>query len=156
MTEQRSVHYIGFWARFVATLVDTIVLGFILAPVGWLLGFSRESLVLVNNDGVWVWDAPGTFAPALGMHTGLQALALAILVIVFWKWKSATPGKMVIGAVIVDANTLAPPSTGQLIGRYLGYFISALFMGLGFLWVAFDGRKQGWHDKLAGTLVIGK
>src|SRR5438132_5721603 len=124
-----TVHYVGFWARFVATLVDTIVLGFILAPVGWLLGFSRESLVLVNNDGVWIWDAPGSFAPALGIQPGLQWLAFAVLVILFWKWKSATPGKMVIGAVIVDAQTLEPPSTGQLIGRYLGYLVSALFMG---------------------------
>ena len=66
----------------------------------------------------------------------------------------ATPGKIAIGARIVDARTGEPAGTGQLIGRYLGYFVSTLFLGLGLLWVAFDARKQGWHDKLAGTVVI--
>ncbi len=39
-------------------------------------------------------------------------------------------------------------------GRYLGYFASTIPLCLGFLWIAFDKRKQGWHDKLAGTVVI--
>jgi len=41
-----------------------------------------------------------------------------------------------------------------LIGRYFGYFLASIPLGLGLLWVAFDKRKQGWHDKLAGTVVI--
>ena len=61
---------------------------------------------------------------------------------------------MLFKSVIVDANTLSAPSTSQNIIRYLGYFISFLPLGLGFLWIAFDKRKQGWHDKLAGTVVI--
>ena len=156
MTERPAVHYIGFWARFVATLVDTVVLSLILAPLALLLGINRDSLVLITDQSVWALDAPHAFAPVMGLHTGLQWLALAAVVILFWKWKSATPGKMVIGAIVVDAQTLGPPSTGQLIGRYVSYLVSTFFMGLGFLWIAFDGRKQGWHDKLAGTLVIRK
>jgi uncharacterized RDD family membrane protein YckC len=54
----------------------------------------------------------------------------------------------------VDAKTGGKPSTGQFIGRYLCYYLSSLLLGLGFIWVAFDSRKQGWHDKLAGTLVV--
>jgi len=41
-----------------------------------------------------------------------------------------------------------------MIGRYFGYYVSGLILALGFIWIAFDKRKQGWHDKLAGTLVI--
>ena len=78
----------------------------------------------------------------------------ALAVIVFWIYRQATPGKMVIGARIVDARTGQPPSTGQLIGRYFGYYVSMIPLCLGLLWVAFDARKQGWHDKLAGTVVI--
>lgn len=52
---------------------------------------------------------------------------------------------------IVDVKTGNAASTGQLIGRYLAYYVSLLPFGLGFIWVAFDERKQGWHDKLAGT-----
>ena len=44
----------------------------------------------------------------------------------------------------------------QLIGRYLGYYVSTIPLMLGFLWVAFDARKQGWHDKMANTVVIRK
>jgi len=78
---------------------------------------------------------------------------LAIGVILFWKFKSATLGKMTIGAKIVDAKTLQPLSNGQLVGRYFAYFPSILILGLGILWVRWDLRKQGLHDKLAGTVV---
>jgi len=61
---------------------------------------------------------------------------------------------MVFGARVVDAQTGARMTTGQSIGRYLGYYVSIFGLGLGFVWVAFDPRKQGWHDKLAGTVVI--
>jgi uncharacterized RDD family membrane protein YckC len=78
----------------------------------------------------------------------------AIAVILFWVYKSATPGKMALKLKIVDAKTGDKPSTGQLIGRYFGYYVSILPFMLGIIWVGFDGRKQGWHDKLAGTVVV--
>jgi uncharacterized RDD family membrane protein YckC len=61
---------------------------------------------------------------------------------------------MAFGARVVDAQTGARLTTGQSIGRYLGYYVSIFSLGLGFAWVAVDPRKQGWHDKLAGTVVI--
>jgi uncharacterized RDD family membrane protein YckC len=66
----------------------------------------------------------------------------------------AGTGDRGIGAKVVDAKTLGKPSNGQFIGRYLCYYVSSLLLGLGFIWVGFDSRKQGWHDKLAGTVVI--
>ncbi len=72
----------------------------------------------------------------------------------FWIYKSATSGKMATKLTIVDAKTGGKPSTGQLIGRYLGYFVSMIPLFLGIIWVGIDKRKQGWHDKLAGTVVI--
>jgi uncharacterized RDD family membrane protein YckC len=74
--------------------------------------------------------------------------------VLFWVYRQATPGKIAIDARIVDATTGEKPSTGQLIGRYLGYYVSTIPLLLGFVWVAFDPRKQGWHDKLAGTVVV--
>lgn len=59
-----------------------------------------------------------------------------------------------IGAKIVDAKTGGKPSTGQLIGRYLGYYVSIIPLFLGLIWVGIDARKQGFHDKLGGTLVV--
>jgi uncharacterized RDD family membrane protein YckC len=62
---------------------------------------------------------------------------------------------MAIRAKIVDANTGDKPSLRQYLIRYLGYIVATLPLGLGILWVAWDKRKQGWHDKLANTVVIG-
>jgi uncharacterized RDD family membrane protein YckC len=41
-----------------------------------------------------------------------------------------------------------------LIGRYFAYYLSTILLGLGFLWIIWDPKKQGWHDKLAGTVVV--
>jgi uncharacterized RDD family membrane protein YckC len=61
---------------------------------------------------------------------------------------------MIMKLKIIDAHSGGPASTGQLIGRYLGYYVATIPLALGLVWVAFDERKQGWHDKLAGTLVV--
>ena len=74
--------------------------------------------------------------------------------IVFWIYRSATPGKMILGIKIVDMKTGNPPSPSQSITRYLGYYVSMIPLMLGIIWVAFDEKKQGWHDKLAGTVVV--
>lgn len=78
----------------------------------------------------------------------------AIATLLFWNYRQATSGKMVIGARIVDAVSGAKPSTGQFVGRYLAYYLSLIVLFLGYLWVGFDPRKQAWHDKLARTVVV--
>ncbi len=145
--------YVGFWARFLAMFIDniwvTIVVVLVLMAV---FGQDFMAMMPMPPDG-----SPEAMVMAAQGATGsllAQLLLPAVLIVGFWVWKSATPGKMVISAKIVDAKTLGEPSTGQLIVRYIGYFISAFVFGLGFLWVAFDKRKQGWHDKIAGTLVV--
>ena len=55
---------------------------------------------------------------------------------------------------IVDAATGNKMTTGQAIGRYFAYTIAILPLCLGLIWVGIDKKKQGWHDKLAGTVVI--
>ena len=103
---------------------------------------------------VWFVDE---WLVAVGPMDFLISWILPIFVVVlFWMYRQATPGKMVIRARIVDAKTGEKPTTGQYIVRYFAYFPSYLLLGLGILWVAFDKRKQGWHDKLAGTVVVRK
>jgi len=84
----------------------------------------------------------------------IQVVLPIVAVLVFWKYRSATPGKMAIAAKIVDAKSGTEPSNKQLLVRLLGYFVSMLPLGLGFLWIGIDRRKQGFHDKIAGTLVV--
>ncbi len=54
---------------------------------------------------------------------------------------------------IVDAKTGKKPTLIQFVLRYVSYFLSCIFF-LGFIWIAFDKKKQGWHDKIAGTVVV--
>ena len=138
--EQEEFQYIGFWWRVSATIVDSILLAIITVPI------------LLHAYGDQYWQSEAFIRGPLDFL--LTWVAPAIAVILFWIYKAATPGKMAVSAKIVDARTGQRPSTAQFVGRYFAYFVSVLPLGLGMLWVAFDKRKQGWHDKLAGTLVI--
>ena len=131
--------YVGFWPRFLAFTVDSVWVALI---IGLIVAAAYGGKLSASPEG-----------PAATM---IQLLLGAAAIILFWVYTSTTPGKMIVKAIIVDAKTLGIPSTRQLIGRYLGYYVSILALGLGFLWIAFDKRKQGWHDKLAGTVVIRK
>ncbi|MFA5757119.1 MAG: RDD family protein, partial [Smithellaceae bacterium] len=64
-----------------------------------------------------------------------------------------TPGKRPLGLQVVSV-TGESISFGTAFLRSVGYLVSSLVFCLGYLWVAFDRRKQGWHDKIAGTVVI--
>jgi uncharacterized RDD family membrane protein YckC len=79
---------------------------------------------------------------------------LVIATILFWRYRGATPGKMAISAKIVDARTFGPPSTARLVVRYIAYIVSTVPLCLGFAWIGIDRRKQAFHDKIAGTVVV--
>jgi uncharacterized RDD family membrane protein YckC len=134
--------YAGFWIRVWATIVDTLLLVLIIYPL------------LITAYGWDYFDLAQTGFLAGPLDFLLSWVFPSIAVITLWILKSATPGKMAIGARIVDARTGARPSNGQFIGRYFAYFVSAIPLGLGLIWVAIDSRKQGWHDRLAGTVVV--
>lgn len=135
-----DLRYVGFWPRFGASLIDGLILTAITGPV------------LTFNYGWSYWiDGAIIMGP---LDFLLSYLFPAVATIWFWVAKHATPGKMVVRAKIVDARTGMAPSTGQYVGRYFAYIISVLPLFIGFLWVALDARRQGWHDKLAGTVVV--
>jgi uncharacterized RDD family membrane protein YckC len=136
--------YAGFWIRLWASVIDTVLILAITTPILSALYGADIGSSLYNDQ------------PFRPMEILVSWLLPALAVLVFWRFRSATPGKMVIRARIVDARTGAAPSTGQLIARYALYYLSAMPFCLGFLWIAFDRRKQGWHDKIARTVVIRK
>ena len=135
-----ELEYVGFWSRVGAAMIDTLLLLVICVPL----------VTLVYGRAYWTSDAflqgPVDFL--------INWLLPAIAVIVFWTYRQATPGKIAIAARIVDSGTGGKASTRQLVIRYLGYYVAMLPLMLGIVWVAFDPRKQGWHDKLAGTVVV--
>jgi len=138
--QTEDLEYVGFWLRVGAALIDTLLLLFITVPL-LTMAYGRQYWSATD----WV-HGPVDFL--------INWLLPAVAVVLFWVYRQATPGKMAVGARIVDARTGAKPGTGQLVGRYLAYYVSIIPLMLGIVWVAFDPRKQGWHDKLAGTLVV--
>ena len=108
-------------------------------------------LTMIYGRDYWLREGVLIAGPADFL---LNWLLPAVAVILFWVYRQATPGKMAIGAKIVDAKTGGKATTGQLIGRYFGYYVSIIPLFLGLIWVGIDPKKQGFHDKLAGTLVI--
>ena len=73
--------------------------------------------------------------------------------VVFWVLLGQTPGKLLMGVRIARTNGKRL-TIGRALLRYLGYWLSAIPLGLGFLWVLVDDQRQCWHDKLADTYVI--
>lgn len=133
-----SADYAGFWQRALALLIDWLIVAVITMPVIVLtFGADYFSLDPMRRS----WDL-------------LFLLGVGVAVVSFWRYCGATPGKLAVGVKIVDARTGEPPSTGRLALRLVCYLVSAAPLYLGFLWAAFDRRKQGWHDKIAGTVVV--
>ena len=132
--------YTGFWNRVGASIIDSLIIIVITFPIlilfyGWQYLDSDEFFQgFVDVIMSWVFPLIATIA--------------------FWIYYQATPGKMAISAKIVDAKTGNKPTLQQFIVRYIGYIVSTIPLGLGFFWVAWEKKIQGWHDMLAGTVVI--
>ncbi|MGG5819832.1 RDD family protein [Falsiroseomonas sp. HW251] len=133
--QQDAVRYAGFWPRLLAQILDLL----------WLLPLSALlSVIGALVNGGEISDLGELMLNLIG----------ALIVLLFWAERQGTPGKLVLGLKIVDAETGGTPTIGRLVLRYVGYLVSALPLGLGYLWIIWDARRQGWHDKMAGTVVI--
>ena len=139
-----AVEYAGFWVRVGAFVIDSVLLLCVLVPVlvaiyGWAyFDVSKAGSMAGLADFLLSWVAP------------------ALAVVAFWLYRQATPGKMALGMRVVDAKTGNTLTVAQSIVRYLGYYLSTIPFGLGLIWVGLDPKKQGWHDKLAGSVVVRK
>jgi uncharacterized RDD family membrane protein YckC len=152
-TPQAPLEYAGFWIRFWAFIVDSILVAVIVEPI--VASIYENSQTLTDPMSVDMANLIlDSFKPQGALDVLFSWVLPAVAIVLFWVYRAATPGKMLLRARIVDAETGAPPSVGQCVGRYLGYYVSIFTLFLGFLWIAFDPRKQGFHDKLAGTVVV--
>lgn len=142
--------YAGFWARFAASIIDGLILSLIFLPVNFLFW--------VVDQNIYFW---GAWNVERGISSGLVLLFNLVRTLVSWAYYSyltgrygATLGKKLLGLRVVSED-LQPITYGTAIVREIpAKLLSALACMLGYIWVGFDTRKQGWHDKIAGTLVI--
>lgn len=132
--------YTVFWPRVGASLIDTIIILVVTYPI------------LISIYG-WEYfrgtDVVAGFADFI-----LSFVFHMVAVIIYWFYRQATPGEIAVSAKVSDEKTGKKPSLQQFITRYIGYIHAVLPLGLGIFWVAWDNKKQGWHDKLAGTVII--
>lgn len=136
--------YAGFWRRLAATLIDTVLLLAVSIPI-----------MMIFGRGMMQSMRPGTLPTVPDLNGLLLNYVLPLaLTVYFWVKFLGTPGKLLLGCRVVDATTGAPLRAGQAVLRYIAYIVSTLPFCLGFLWIAWDKRKQGFHDKIAKSVVI--
>ena len=88
------------------------------------------------------------------LHTHhLELIVLATYGAVMWKLRGSTIGGIVFDLHVVRVDG-RPLDWETAIVRALSCFLSLAVVGLGFFWIAFDANHQGWHDKIAGTVVV--
>ena len=143
--ETKDVTVVGFGPRLAATLIDSAMVGFLGFMLAFVLGIIAIFMNMVN---------PGQVNGVLELLTVLCLLFFSIFYYIgFWTTDGQTMGKTIVGLKVIrtDGTQL---SVGRALLRYIGYVVSASLFSIGFLWAAFDPKRQGWHDKLAGTLVV--
>jgi uncharacterized RDD family membrane protein YckC len=96
---------------------------------------------------------------ALGVGLGIAVFVALVVVSLayfpyFWANGGATPGMRIFRLRVVRDVDGGPVSGVQAILRLIGYWVSATVFYLGFVWVFIDQRRRGWHDLIAGTVVI--
>lgn len=138
--------YAGFWIRFLAYLIDTLISCAVFIPVGIILGLI---IVASGSDP----DSADMLMVRLSSN-GLSIVAgwLYYSLCESSSWQG-TVGKKVLGLRVTDMNGNRI-GFGKATGRHFGKILSGLILGVGFIMIAFTEQKQGLHDMLAGTLVV--
>jgi len=143
-----TVKYAGFWFRALAATIDFVLVQFlaivIVIPLGFALGASMADSSTIEEIE--------SAAEIMGFLMGVLIQWLWFTIAESSKWQ-ATVGKKLLGLKVTDDQGRCI-SFGQANGRYWSKLLSTLILFIGFLMVAFTEKKQGLHDKVAGTLVV--
>lgn len=153
--DQTMIQYAGFWKRFVAAVIDGVLLSVvnfvILIPFLGIIGLSG---MMEDPEA-----AEGLMIAAMGTYF----LSMVVMFVAGWLYyalmesssKSGTLGKMALGIVVTDmsGNRI---SFGKATGRYFGKIVSAMIIYIGFIMAGFTEKKQALHDMMAGCLVKNK
>ena len=149
--------YAGFWIRLVARLIDGLILG---VPFGIVFAvFAIAGGAFANNTSSSSQDSQNATAAAVfgGGFLLLYVLALVVQIgywIYFWGTSGSTLGMRLLHLKVVDADTAGPIGYARATVRFLMSLVNGWACYIGWIWVAFDPRKQGWHDKVANSVVL--
>ena len=148
--------YGGFWIRLVARIIDGIILGIpfsivfgIIVAVGGL-AVGGTSNADANTQGAAAAGVSGIIVLVVLIAT-VSAVAYDVY---FWGTSGSTLGMGVFKLRVVDATTGGPIGYGRAFIRWLMTLVNTWACYIGWIWAAFDPRKQGWHDKVANSVVL--
>ena len=163
---QAAPAYASFWVRVVAALIDGFVTGLFAVPARLVLsnGSTRITECSINASGDITGFGAGSngqcevpTGATLALAITLFGIALAAAAFYFGKLdgvRGQSLGKKAMGIRVADAATGNPIGFGRGIGRHFFKLISAAVCLLGFLWAAWDPRKQTWHDMAIRSVVV--
>ena len=145
----------GFFSRTMAFVLDIFLLTFLGLMSGvvifLVLRFFRIKQILdFIKSLLGIEDQIGQF---IGLISPVLFLMVLIYFVFFWTLVGYTPGKALLGLRIVRQDG-RPLSVGRALFRYLGYWVSAIPLFMGFIWILIDRQHEGWHDKIANTHVV--
>lgn len=143
--------YAGFGRRILAYWVDFLIL--------FPIGLTIQQMFGANPFAMFQYETLEQLQKAQQSGTNTVptlislAIGLAYFLIMWVNYDGATPGKRLMAIKIVksDGSKMTYPAAFL---RYIGYFVSAFVFCLGYLWMIWDKKKQAWHDKIAGTVVV--
>ena len=149
-------HYAGFVTRLVAFVIDILIvsvtIGVMLGTMGIILRFFNVDLQAITDDmGSINSFLRGTIIFLTSF--GFTFIVNLVYTTFFWVIAGKTIGKAVMGLRVIGPKG-SRVTMGRAFRRYVGYWISALPLFLGYFWVLIDERRHGWHDIMAGTSVI--
>lgn len=133
----------GFASRAAAFVTDAVIFGVSHALLAWTIVQIAALLARPSFGerlGPWVVTIGG-IAEAVAYN------------VVSWSWFGRTPGKALLGLAVTTEDG-DRPGTLRSLARFVGYMLSTVPLGAGFLWVLVDDHRRGWHDHLAGTRVV--
>ena len=146
-------NYGGFWRRAMAFSIDKIILLFTSLFV-LFIGMLALSISFLSHYREML---PERFEQMTITFVFIYLFMTIFISMFYFTYfhgvAGQTPGKMIFGLKVVQ-STGEQMTFGLAFLRWVGYVISAVVLYLGFVWIAIDANKQGWHDKIAGTVVI--
>jgi len=141
-------HYAGLFSRVIGFVIDALIVALALAIIPWLVTILLESIGIGSLTTRWMDGVERLLA------SGIFAILFSYFYYAFfWFFAGQTIGNAVAGIRIIRTNGKRVGPFRTLL-RLIGYVIALIPFGLGFLWVLIDNRRQGWHDKLAGTCAV--
>jgi uncharacterized RDD family membrane protein YckC len=146
--------FAGFWRRLISITIDCFIINVIFTTLLTVVSIALFAGAMSGSGRAWVADLlnPGIWSFSFLMASGFY-LALYLFYFTYFHGAGGrTPGKMMLGLQVLSTDGM-PITFGIAFLRSVGYLVSGIFC-LGFIWAAFDRRKQGWHDKIAQTVVI--